>query len=209
MEDRERYCLEVFSMSAITWSISSTFLPTSAASVFSVSKVLITLSSSRIRPLASLWQLSKFFSRCLNLSWNSPCNLSRSPRLLVDVRSLGLHDLVEAMSLGLPDQESSSRSHQGHGITVTHYLVERGEETAEGTESGEVHDVFLTSCVLQALGHQAVWAEERLDYGGDLLLNCEGGGDLLLALGIRYKYMRAGETVHLPPATSEALVLPL
>ena len=77
VEDRERYCLEVFSMSAITWSVSSTFLPTSAASVFSVSKVLITLSSSRIRPLASLRQLSKFFSRCLNLSWNSPCYLSR------------------------------------------------------------------------------------------------------------------------------------
>ena len=103
----------------------------------------------------------------------------------MDVRSLGLHDLVEAMSLGLPDQESWSRSHQGHGITVTHHLVEHGEETAEGAESSEVHDVFLTSCVLQALGHQAVRTEERLNDGSDLLLNSEGGGDLLLALRTR------------------------
>ncbi|CAL1688558.1 unnamed protein product [Lasius platythorax] len=62
----------------MTLSVSSTFLLISAASCFSVSRVVITESSSRILPLASFNACSRDFSSCRSRRWNSPCSFNRS-----------------------------------------------------------------------------------------------------------------------------------
>lgn len=66
------YCCETVSISAITLSVSSTFLLISAASCLSLSNVVITESLSNILPLASFNACSNDFSNCLKRKWNSP-----------------------------------------------------------------------------------------------------------------------------------------
>lgn len=63
-----------------TLSVSSTLRLISCASCLRVSKVVMTLSSSKIFPLASFRACSNDFSSCRRRKWNSPCNFSRSER---------------------------------------------------------------------------------------------------------------------------------
>lgn len=76
-EARGIYFWDTESTSVIITSVSSTFLDTSAASFFSVSRAVMILSSSRIRPFTSLSVCSKDFSSCLNLSWYSPYKIKQ------------------------------------------------------------------------------------------------------------------------------------
>ncbi|KAE9527010.1 hypothetical protein AGLY_013658 [Aphis glycines] len=62
------YCCETVSISAITLSVSSTFLLISAASCLSLSNVVITESLSNILPLASFNACNNDFSNCLKLT---------------------------------------------------------------------------------------------------------------------------------------------
>lgn len=71
-EDSVRYCCDTVSTSAMTMSVSSTFLVTSAASFFRFSSVVMMVSSSRIRPFTSLRAWSRDFSSWRKRSWNSP-----------------------------------------------------------------------------------------------------------------------------------------
>lgn len=80
-EDRDRYCCDTASTSAMIMSVSSTFLVTSAASFFKFSSVVMMVSSSRIRPLTSLRACSRDFSSWRKRSWNSP---TRDRRTVVD-----------------------------------------------------------------------------------------------------------------------------
>ena len=56
---------------------------------------------------------------------------------------------------------------------VANHLVEHGEEGAQGSQPGEVHDVLLGGRVLEALANQIVRGKEWLDYCGHLVLHLE------------------------------------
>ena len=75
---RAEYCCEVRSTSMMVASVSSTLVAISFASFFNFSRLVMIESSSKIRPLVSLRETKRDFSKCLRRSKNSPCNLSRS-----------------------------------------------------------------------------------------------------------------------------------
>ena len=56
---------------------------------------------------------------------------------------------------------------------IANHLVEHGEQGAEGSQPGEVHDVLLGGCVLKTLGYQVVRGKEWLDYCRHLVLHLE------------------------------------
>lgn len=62
--DRGRYCWDTVSTSCITMSVSSTLRVTSAASLFRFSRVVMMVSSSKMRPFTSFRAWSSDFSSC-------------------------------------------------------------------------------------------------------------------------------------------------
>ena len=70
--DSGRYCWDTVSTSCMTMSVSSTFRVTSAASRLRFSRVVMIVSSSRMRPFTSFRACSSDFSSCRRRSWNSP-----------------------------------------------------------------------------------------------------------------------------------------
>lgn len=94
-EERDRYCCDTASTSAMTISVSSTFLVTSAASFFKFSSVVMMVSSSRMRPLTSLRACSKDFSSWRRRSWNSP---KRDERRVSDRHN---HHVAQLLSLSV------------------------------------------------------------------------------------------------------------
>ena len=68
------YCCDVVSTSAIVASVSSTRFAISSASCFNVSRWVIMLSSSRMRPFASFSADNSDFSSWRSLSRNSPAS---------------------------------------------------------------------------------------------------------------------------------------